>query len=189
MATLIDWNQRYQAQTPFPQPCHVLSDNQHLLPTEGIALDLACGLGANALFLAEKGLKTYAWDYSSVAIQRLLQQASQRGLALNTEVRDVIAAPPPPEKFDVIVICHFLERSLAPLIIKALKSDGLLFYQTFTRQKVTAEGPQNPDFLLDDNELLQSFSALRIIVYREESTVGNITQGFRNQALLIGQKK
>ena len=58
--THIEWNLRYQAATDWPTPCQVLADNVHLLPTTGIALDLACGLGANALLLAQHGLTTYA---------------------------------------------------------------------------------------------------------------------------------
>lgn len=51
------------------QPSQVLLDNSHLLPASGRALDLACGLGANALYLAKRGMTTSAWDLSPVQLR------------------------------------------------------------------------------------------------------------------------
>jgi len=57
------WNARYRmADTTVADPAVVLSENLHLLPARGCALDLACGAGANALLLARHGLETHAWD-------------------------------------------------------------------------------------------------------------------------------
>jgi 2-polyprenyl-3-methyl-5-hydroxy-6-metoxy-1,4-benzoquinol methylase len=187
MADLNQWNNRYQTTTDFPEPCQVLVDYAYLLPSLGSALDLACGLGANAFFLANRGLETYAWDYAKVAITRLQAHATSQQVPIYTQVRDVVQEPPPPTTFDVIVICHFLDRSLIPSLIHALKPNGLLFYQTFTRTYVDEQGPKNPDYRLANNELLKLFSQLKIIMYREEGRVGDTTQGFRNQAQLIAQ--
>ena len=67
------WNARYQQvpHTQMPQAARVLSEYQHLLPTTGRALDLACGLGGNALLLAARGLETWAWDIANVALARM----------------------------------------------------------------------------------------------------------------------
>jgi len=181
------WNNRYQALTDFPQPCQVLVNYAHLLPSTGKALDLACGLGANAFFLANQGLETYAWDYAKVAITRLQEHAISQQVHINTEIRDVVELPPTSTTFDVIVVCHFLDRSLISSLINALKPNGLLFYQTFTRTYVEEQGPKNPNYRLADNELLKLFADLKVIMYREEGQVGNTTQGFRNQAQLIAQ--
>lgn len=169
-------------------PCKVLADYTHLLPTKGRALDLACGLGANALLLARHGLETQAWDYAETAIERLQANAQSQQLQIQTQVRDIIASPPPADTYDVIIVCHFLDRRLNSALVKSLKPNGLLFYQTFTRTAVNESGPKNPLFRLADNELLHLFSDLQIVVYREEGTIGDITQGFRNQALLIARK-
>jgi SAM-dependent methyltransferase len=166
----------------------VLVENSYLLPAGGVALDLACGLGANACLLARCGLDTVGWDYSRVAIDALTELAITTGLSLQGEVRDAIADPPQPGSFDVIVVSHFLERSLAPSLEAALRRGGLLFYQTFTRIRVDDGGPSNPAFRLDGNELLGLFSGLRVLVYREEGRVGDIRQGFRNEAMLVAQK-
>jgi len=186
--TSTKWNSRYQAATDMPPACQVLTAYTHLLPIQGNALDFACGLGANALLLARHGLETNAWDSAEVALERLQAFAHTEELHIDTQVRDVVFSPPEPATFDVIVVCQFLERSLTPALTQALKPNGLLFYQTFTRTSVSNTGPKNPDYRLADNELLRLFANLQIVVYREEGHIGNTTQGFRNQALLIARK-
>ena len=182
------WDNRYQATVSNNcEPAQVLSDYGHLLPAQGDALDLACGLGGNTLFLAKAGLRTKAWDISPVAIGRLEQMVRQQGLTVEALVRDVVARPPEPDSFDVIVVSYFLERDLMPAICAALRPGGLLFYQTFTRDKVTDRGPKNPDYLLAENELLRLCQGMRIRVYREEGCLGDVATGLRNEALLVAQ--
>lgn len=184
------WNQHYLSDLveATPKPALVLSDNAHLLPQRGQALDLACGVGGNALFMAQRGLQVVGWDYSSAAIDQLKQFADRQKVKLQAEVRDVTVEPPARKSFDVVVVSHFLDRSIISDLIKTLKTGGLVFYQTFIQEKVNQAGPSNPDFLLKPNELLELFSSLRILVYREEALVGNVKQGFRNQALLVAQR-
>ena len=184
------WNERYLSELveATPKPALVLLDNAHLLPERGKALDLACGVGGNALFMAQRGLQVVGWDYSSAAIDQLNQFAAQQKVKLQAEVRDVVVAPPTLQSFNVIVVSHFLDRSIISDLIDALKPGGLIFYQTFIQEKVNEVGPGNPDFLLKPNELLKLLSSLRILVYREEGLVGNVTQGFRNEAFLVAQR-
>jgi tellurite methyltransferase len=184
------WDRRYQQSvTDEPSAAQVLRENRHLLPAAGDALDLACGRGGNALLLAEAGLRVQAWDISSVAVEALQARAIAERLALQAEVRDVLTNPPLPVSFDVSVVSHFLERTLADALCAALRQGGLLFYQTFVRDKVGPQGPSKPEYLLAENELLSLFAALRLRVYREEGCLGDITQGLRNEALYVGQKR
>ena len=190
-ADRVKWDHIYESSgvDETAKPCLVLSSHSHLLPTGGAALDLACGRGGNALFLAARGYNTRAWDISAVAIQRLADLARQRGLPLAAQQRDVTADPPEPESFDVIVVSRFLDRALAPAICAALKEQGLLFYQTFIREKISDFGPHNLAYRLQANELLHLFSSLHLIYYHEEGCVGDTGQGFRNEAMLIAQKR
>ncbi len=185
----IKWDARYRGADKVPEPALVLSEFQHLLPPSGQALDLACGLGGNALLLAERGLTTYAWDVSPVAIERLKQEAESRRLDVKTEARDVVAAPPEPASFDVIVVSRFLERKLAPALVQALRPGGLIFYQTFTAARVSDTGPKDPEYRLADNELLALFASLRLLIYREEGLAGELSKGLRGEAMLVAQQR
>jgi len=183
------WDKNYDScSSDYPSPAEVLRQNQHLLPSQGSALDLACGRGANAICLAEKGLTVSAWDISASALEHLANEATNKGLIIELEPRNISEHPPKPNSFDVITVSNFLERELIDDIRKAIKPDGLIFYQTFIIDKVSNIGPSNPDYLLDNNELLNFFSEWKVVLYREEGLLGNVDSGFRNQAMLIAQK-
>jgi 2-polyprenyl-3-methyl-5-hydroxy-6-metoxy-1,4-benzoquinol methylase len=189
------WNRRYRQSDSANTAAAVLNDNRHLLltqaatDTQGQALDLACGLGGNALLLARHGFNTQAWDLSDVAITKLQALADLQQLPLQACCIDLDQHPLPPASFDVISVSGFLDRALCPNISAALKPGGMLFYQTHTRAKATAEkGPSNPSFCLRRGELLQLFDTLIVVVYREEFDCGDLQQGLRNQAYLVARK-
>ncbi len=183
------WDNNYNScSNEYPSAAEVLRQNQHLLPAQGSALDLACGRGANAICLAENNLNVTAWDISSSALEHLATKAQEMNLDIKIEPRDVSNNPPKANTFDVIVISHFLERNLISDIRNSIKSHGLIYYQTFIKEKVSNKGPSNPDYLLANNELLNFFNDWNIIFYREEGILGNIESGFRNQAMIIAQK-
>ncbi|MGB5465418.1 MAG: methyltransferase domain-containing protein [Sedimenticolaceae bacterium] len=180
------WDRRYADALETPPPIAVLTENSHLLPERGRALDLACGLGGSALYLARRGLQVSAWDLSPVAVAALA--ASAGGLDLAAEARDVTTHPPSADRFDVICVGHFLERALCPHISDALRPGGLLFYQTFTRERVDDDGPSTARFRLETNELLRLFPGLILRFYRDEGRVGDTARGFRNYAQMIAQR-
>ena len=179
---------RAPAERP-PPPAEVLARNRHLLPASGRALDLACGRGANALCLAGRGgLAVAAWDNSATALATLAFTARQHALHIACQRRDISRRPPKPDSFDVIVVSRFLDRGLMADIKRALRQHGLIFYQTFTKEKVDDRGPRNPAYLLDKNELLGFFNDWPLLYYREEGQTGDLRRGFRNQAMLVAQK-
>lgn len=183
------WDKRHADAEKAPIAAEVLQHNLHLLPERGRALDLACGLGGNALTLARQGLEVSAWDISPVAIERLQQYAAEEGLEyLSAKVRDLERNPPQPNSFDLIVVSYYLDRDLITSLIDALLPGGLIFYQTFTQIAVSATGPHNPAFRLDNNELLRLFAALKLRYYREENVLGDVTHGTRDVAMLIAEK-
>ncbi|OAI07431.1 methyltransferase type 12 [Methylomonas methanica] len=182
------WDAVYRNTSAPASPAEVLSLHQYLLPKHGNALDLACGLGGNAMLLAESRLTVDAWDISSVALQLLQQQAAEKGLSITTRQCNISAETLTKQTYDVIVICRFLDRTLCNAIMAALKPGGLLFYQTFTRNKLDQQGPSNPEYLLANNELLRLFSPLSVIFYQEYAKLGDVRFGNRNEACFIGQK-
>ncbi len=94
----------------------------------------------------------------------------------------------PKNTFNVIIITRFLDRSLTNEIMESLKTGGLLFYQTYVKDKIDSNGPSNPNFLLARNELLRLFKPLTLVSYRENNLIGVLELGERNEALYIGQK-
>lgn len=186
------WNVRYRHKMATPgfvaEPVLVLQEFAHLLPASGEALELACGLGANSLMLAQMGLDTSAWDISDVAVEHLRAEARRRGLMLHAEARDLLASPPPPGRFDVVVVSRYLERPLMPAILRALRPGGLLYYQTFVAERVSERGPPDGPYRLSPNELLELCRGLRILAYREEGRVGDPSGGLRDEAYLVGQR-
>lgn len=166
----------------------VVGENLHLLPESGTGLELACGLAANSFALAGAGLRMEAWDISPVAVEQVNRRAAALGLPVRGEARDVVSRPPEQRRYDLVVVSHFLDRSIIPAITDCLRPGGLVFYQTFTQTRVSEGGPSNMDFRLADNELLQLFKGFKVLVYREEGRQGDTTQGFRNEAMLVAQK-
>jgi len=169
-------------------PSTVLVENAHLLPNRGKALDLACGLGANAIYLAKHKLIVDAWDVSTTALKKLDEHSQLNKLTVNTYVRDVEKNPPEIDSYEVVTVSQFLHRPTFSALCQSLRIGGLLYYQTYTLDKVDQVGPNNTDYLLNKNELLQRCDGMEILVYREEGAQGNIQQGWRNQAMIVAKR-
>ena len=188
------WNEAYQnADFESASPARVLSENEYLLPKEGKVLDLACGRAGNALFLAKK----YQYDidvidYSSVVIDALKSFVTKKSLSMNCILRDVekdgLQNINSDTQYNIIIVSYFLNRKLFPQIVKALKPNGLLFYQTWSQVKIDNSGPSNAKFRLEQGELLRLCNDLKPIVYREDCVNGDLTKGLRNEAMIVAQK-
>ncbi len=75
------------------------------------------------------------------------------------------------EQYDLIVVFFYLQRQLFPALMDALKPGGFLIYKTYTIEKQSSgSGSANPEYLLQPNELLRAFQALRVFHYREPAS-------------------
>jgi SAM-dependent methyltransferase len=151
------------------EPASWLVGHAALLPREGQALDVACGRGRHAIWLAEHGLTTLGVDRSADAVREVNDVAERRHLPLRADVRD-LEAPGHPfghDLYDVIVVVHYLHRPLFPRLIGALAPGGVLVYETFTRAQAARGKPTNPDFLLEPGELLEWLRPLEVLDSRE----------------------
>jgi tellurite methyltransferase len=167
------------------EPTRWLVDHAHLLPLAGDAIDVACGRGRNALWLAARGFNTLAVDRDAAAIAELRDAAQQRRLPLRAEVRDLEHGGPeggprpggaavPVAAFDVIVVVHYLHRPLFPALTAALRPGGVLVYETFTRAQALRGKPTNPAFLLTPAELPELVAPLEVIEAREGEFEGKM---------------
>lgn len=149
------------------EPSGFLVENLDLLP-RGRALDVAMGAGRNAVYLAEQGFAVEGVDISAASIQAALTLAESRRVKIETVVADLEDDYRiKPERFDVILIFNYLQRTLIPQIKNGLKKGGMVVYETFTIDQPQFGHPQNPDYLLRYNELLDYFRDFRILRYRE----------------------
>jgi len=123
-----------------------------LVPAGARVLDVACGYGRHALYFAARGTQVIAVDRDAVALATL---AGARGVT--TRLADFEGEPWPfgGERFDAIVVSHYLHRPLLPNLRDALAGDGLLLYETFAAGNEAYGRPANPAFLLRPGELLE----------------------------------
>ena len=137
-------------------------------------LDLACGSGRHARFLAAAGHPVLAVDRDAAAL------AEARGAGIATLQVDLesrgglVQWPFEAGRFSGIVVTNYLHRPLFPHIVASLAPGGVLIYETFARGNERFGKPSNPDFLLWPGELLNLAQTgvpdpLRIIAFEDGS--------------------
>jgi SAM-dependent methyltransferase len=126
------WEERYRSRERIREdfaiePVPLVERTARTLPP-GRALDLACGTGRNALWLAEQGWKVTAVDGAASAIQTLLERARERNLEVNTVVADLEKWEYriEPGAWDLICICYYLQRDLFEAAKRGLAPGGVI---------------------------------------------------------------
>ena len=158
------------------EPTRWLVDHEHLLPHAGRAIDVACGRGRNALWLARRGLNTDAIDRAAEAVEYVRAEARRLELPLSAEIVDLEHGGGwwPAATYDVVVVVHYLHRPLFPALKAALRPGGVLIYETFTRAQARRGKPANPAFLLEPGELRDLVAPLDLLVEREGDFEGKM---------------
>ena len=132
----------------------------------GEILDLACGGGRHARWLAGEGWPVEAVDRDSAALAGL---AGVAGVKVRVADLEHGAWPYAGRRFAGIVVTNYLHRPLLPLIEGALGEGGVLIYETFMVGNERFGRPSNPEFLLRSQELLEVARAagLRVLAFEE----------------------
>jgi SAM-dependent methyltransferase len=146
----------------------VLQHAQKIRPG-GRVLDLACGYGRHARWLAAQGFKVLAVDRDQEAL------ASMQDISgISVQACDLEATDDPLEGkcFDAIVVSRYLYRPLLPQLPFFLASSGVLIYETFMCGQEQLGRPRNPDFLLYPDELLQVYSGMLEVLAFEQGLIG-----------------
>ncbi|MEQ1881377.1 MAG: methyltransferase domain-containing protein [Burkholderiales bacterium] len=134
-----------------------------LIPEGGLVLDLACGGGRHARYLAALGYSVVAVDRDELALASLHSVARVKAMAVDLEAG---AWPLAGRQFGGIVVTNYLHRPLFPNLLAALGSSGVLIYETFGVGNERFGKPSNPAFLLRDGELLDAVQGhLRVVAY------------------------
>jgi tellurite methyltransferase len=144
----------------------------------GTALDLACGLGANSLFLASRDYQVQAKDISDVAIQHIQVQAEKYNLNVNSEVCDLTDLSKlhgNNSPFDLVVMTYYLDRSLFPIHNKLVKENGYFFMETYYQTPQRENQKVSKHFQLQPNELLTVFKDWSVLFFEENEQEGRQT--------------
>lgn len=151
----------------------------------GTALDVACGLGQHALWLARRGWRVQGVDVSPVGLGHARRLAEAVGACVDWVAADLDEFAPPPAAFDLIIVFRYLDRQRLPAqLVRALKPGGRLIYETFVAGGASAGGHcRNPAYLLQPGELPRLFADLEILATSEVDLPG------RRVARLVGQKR
>ena len=157
---------------------------------KGRALDLACGSGRNALYLAELGFEVDAMDIAEPALKLVQDAARERGLAVNTILADLDEHTIPAGTYDLITTSFYLNRNLIPTMRDALKPGGFVLHEQHYATDYDVSGPTDPLFRLGSNELLRLFLDFRVRFFSEGVEWESERDGGRLIALqqLVAQK-
>ena len=169
------WNQRY-AEDSYRKtnPVTLLSDWLPQLPV-GRALDVACGAGRNAIYLAEAGFQVDAIDISQQGLQLIAQQASAANLKIHCIEHDFDEPYEFARDYDLIVVLWYVNLPLITRLCDNLASGGYLLCEEHLRSDAAVIGPGNPDFRVAPGSLRDAVASLDLLLYEE--TVEPIEEG------------
>jgi SAM-dependent methyltransferase len=148
-------------------PSKWLVENLDVIPRGGMVLDVACGSGRHAIFLAERGWRVHAVDRDAVVLGQV-ERVGQVG-KITTECIDLESGHPTlgDGLYGAVIVFNYLHRPLMPAILRAVRPGGVLIYETFTVGQAERGRPRNPDFLLRDGELPTLVAPLKVLRARE----------------------
>jgi tellurite methyltransferase len=165
MSTKPSWDERYQRGEhlgDLPAPL-IVQSIEKIHP--GRALDLACGAGRHAMFLAERGWHVMAVDASRAAIETVQKRARERRLEVDARVADLEKHEfeIQPQSFDLVCDCYYLQRDLFPAIRAGVRPGGIVIAIIHILDNSSGVKPMNPDFLLQPGELRRFFAGWDIL--------------------------
>lgn len=176
----IKWNRKYEERLNELKELTVNGRLKELSPylMGGHALDLACGLGGNSLYLAEHNYNVQAFDISDVAIKFLNTQAEGMKVPIQAHICDLTDLKNlriTKESKDLVIITYYLDRALFPLIKFIIKKHGYFFMETFYSSQNAEYTHVSNKYKLQPQELIKQFIDWKILYYEENKQVGRQT--------------
>jgi len=147
------WDRKYrEAGAGTGEPSAALVELARWLPEKGRALDVAGGAGANAAWLARRGLEVTLVDVSEVGLRLAAAHAEGSGVALTRVRADLERDPLPPGPWALVLCCCYLQRGLVPRIAEGLEPGGRLVWIHPTVENLERHESPGPRFLLQPGE-------------------------------------
>ncbi len=140
----------------------------HLIREHGNVIDVACGTGRHAKWLAKLGYRVEAVDRDSTALAEL-----EHIPGIRTRIADLEtpAWPYRDVQFDGVIVTNYLWRPHFDALLSMLSPDGVLIYETFMVGNEKVGRPSNPDFLLQPAELLDRVRGLLTVIAFEQGRI------------------
>ena len=157
------WDAKYQRRSDAAMDADELLVQWTHLMRGGRALDVACGLGQNAIYLAQRGYWVDAVDISFQALKQLRAYAQRRNLAVGCVAADLDYWPIPVMTYDLVAVFYFFAPQRMRELAAALRPGGLLFYATYNARHKSEKPEFNEAYLAPASGLSAFFSALEIV--------------------------
>ncbi len=170
------WNERYAAQ----ELVWSAGPNQFLVAeaadlAPGAALDVAAGEGRNAVWLAQRGWRVTAVDFSDVGLEKARRRAAAAGVHVETVCVDVTTWEPPAEAFDLVLVFYLQlpppeRRAAHRLAASGVAPGGVLLVVGHDRTNLTEGhgGPQDDAVLFTPEDVVDDLDGTGLVVERAE---------------------
>jgi tellurite methyltransferase len=132
------------------------------------ALDLACGAGRNAIWLAERGFVVDAVDVAEAGLELARRRAAERGVTVGWHCLDLDEGLPVElDGYDLILAMRFLDRQVFPQLPQRLRPGGWLLCEVHLKTDVAVIGPRGEAFRAAQGELITLFPGLDVVSCEE----------------------
>lgn len=194
------WNERYASETYAygEAPNVFFKDHIDQIKEKGTVLFPAEGEGRNAVYAAQLGWNTFAFDTSIKAKEKAIRLAERNSIHFNYSV-DSFETYAPSTLFDLIVLCysHVPKKERTDYFkkcIKWLKPNGQIILEGFSKKQLglSSGGPKNKEMLFSKEEIKNDFNALNIIDLSEkeiELSEGKFHKGKAYVIRMIAQNR
>lgn len=169
------WNQRY-AEDSYNKnnPVTLVADWLPQIPV-GRALDVACGAGRNALFLAQAGYRVDAIDISVEGLKQARQKAEGQALDITWIEHDLDQPYSFDTNYDLVLVMWYVDLALVTRLCDRLAPGGYLICEEHLLTDEDVIGPKNPDYRVAPGALREAVSGLEVLHYEE--SVETIPEG------------
>jgi ubiquinone/menaquinone biosynthesis C-methylase UbiE len=128
----------------------------------GRVIDIGCGTGDLALWLAERGCTVTGVDFLEKPLEWARQKAAERGLSVNFLQMDAVAVGEIPERFDAVTDCGLFHtfddagrNAYVGALRRLLEPGSRVFLLCFADSEPGTHGPRR----ISERELREAFAA------------------------------
>jgi SAM-dependent methyltransferase len=144
----------------------VIASREPRVPGGRTAVDVACGTGRDAVYLALVGYDVTAIDHLPDAVSRAADLAGRYAVSVRPVVHDLERDNSiPPGPYDLACVFRYLHRPLWPALRDAVRPGGYVVYETFHERNLeTGRSPRSPNHLLRTGELVGAFAGFEVLI-------------------------